>query len=122
MLPASDVHAACVRVKRALRRAKFPLNERGTRIDADLRNGAGEFFVAALRHVLCSRSSVSRDIGDRVHDLLGIENDFAIHRASVSSDDRRVRVQAESQRVAVRVCERIRRGEDDDAIGCAGAR
>ncbi|CEF99740.1 unnamed product [Ostreococcus tauri] len=76
MLPASDVHGACVRVKRALRRAKFPLNERGTRIDADVRNGAGEFFVAALRHVLCSRSSVSRDIGDRGHDLLGIENDL----------------------------------------------
>lgn len=71
----ADVSGACARVKRALRRAKFPFDAPATRIDTDLRTGAGTLFVAILRHALCERSrAVARRVADRGHDLIGVES------------------------------------------------
>ena len=70
----ADVTGACARVKRALRRAKFPFDAPASRIDTDLRTGAGTLFVAILRHALCERSrAVARRVADRGHDLIGVE-------------------------------------------------
>ncbi len=71
----ADVDGACARLKRALRRAKFPRSRAGTRIDTELKRGDGKTFVAILRHALCARSKpVSRRVYDRGHDLVGVES------------------------------------------------
>ena len=71
----ADVDGACARLKRALRRAKFPRSRAGTRIDTELKRGDGKIFVAILRHALCARSKpVSRRVYDRGHDLVGVES------------------------------------------------
>lgn len=73
----ADVSGACARVKRALRRARFPFDVPATRIDTDLRTGAGTLFVAILRHALCERSrAVARRVADRGHDLVGLDGDL----------------------------------------------
>jgi len=75
MRATADVDGACARLKRALRRAKFPRSRAGTRIDTELKRGDGKIFVAILRHALCARSKpVSRRVYDRGHDLVGVES------------------------------------------------